>query len=251
MKRIFILILLITFSCGSNKSKNNEDATQQDTVSYDTIYYEDSKSIEYIEEDIIVEKSLQIPQPINSVIDEYDIVEEEVGEDETFNLVIVPQTQLGRLVYEIPDEMTKFNVYYIIAKIQRDTVDVRIYNGIKVVVDTIIRVSETMQVELIDPSGINFNIVSNSAQQFVEITEPTTWEFSVTPLKSGENPLQLVVSVIRDGNLKQTVYKDNVIVKTSAGIEIKSWFGKYWQWFFTVLLIPIFKWMWNKRKEKL
>jgi len=156
----------------------------------------------------------------------------------------------GRFVYEIPNEMVKLQTYTVTARIARDVVDVTIYNGIRATADTIIRVSETMQVELIDPTGSNFKIVSQSAKQFIDINEPTTWVFFVTPLNYGESRLSIIVSVIKDGNLKQTVYNGDVIVKTSNWLEIKLWFGSYWQWFIVVLLIPLIKWLQMKFIKK-
>ena len=139
------------------------------------------------------------------------------------------------------DEMEKLVTYHIVVNIARDTLDVRIYEGVpNVSVDTIIRTSKVMQVELLDPSGDFFKIVSDTERQFIEIDEHTTWNFYVTPQKSGESELVLNVSIIKDGDLKQKSYNDRVLIKTKATLEIKLWLQKYWQWGFGVFIIPIF-----------
>ena len=166
---------------------------------------------------------------------------------------IVQGYKMGKFVYHIPDEMIKLGTYVVTAKISKDLVDLSIYDGMEVTVDTIIRVSDLMQVELVDPSGDNFKIISQSSTQFIEMSEPTTWVFFVTPLKYGEAKLSVIVSVIKDGNLKQTVYNDDVIVKTTTWLEVKLWFSNYWQWFTVVLLIPIIRWIqgkFNKNKKE-
>ena len=59
-----------------------------------------------------------------------------------------------------------------------------------------------------------------------------------------------MVSIIRDGNLKQNVYNDDVTVETTTTIEVKSWFQKYWQWaigFFIASLLPMLKKIFMKK----
>jgi hypothetical protein len=112
-----------------------------------------------------------------------------------------------------------------------------------------------MEVKLVDPSPIDdktFSIVpDNDAEQLIEDgNEVTKWSWNVTPLKSGGANLKIVVAIIKNGNKKETVYQDNVNVKTNPGKTIPIFIGKYWQWFLSTLIIPFGVWLYNKKKEK-
>jgi len=67
-----------------------------------------------------------------------------------------------------------------------------------------IRVSEVMEVALIDPNATPaFSIRQiNSAEQFLEKGDYTEWVFFVKPLRTGELPLALRVSVVEVVNGK-------------------------------------------------
>lgn len=164
---------------------------------------------------------------------------DETGNSTTTNNITVQKYELGRIVYEIPKEMEKLKTYTIQVNIARDTLNLKIYDGMKVTVDTIIRTSSVMRVELSDPTGEFFKIITKNEQQFIEIDEHTSWIFYVTPLKSGSSELVLSVSIMKDGNVKQTTYKDSVIVKTTPTLEITLWIQQYWQWAFGVFIIPL------------
>ena len=162
----------------------------------------------------------------------------------------------GRLVYKIPSEMKVRETYQIFVRIGKSSVN--IYENLNGDVrETVIPVTQTMEVNLIDPSpkdSKSFDIVAdNQAVQIVDSSESyTQWSWNVTPLKVGSTNLKVVVSIIRDGNKKEVVYQDRVQVKVNPIKQIAFWFNKYWQWLFTVLLIPIFKWLYDKyfKKEK-
>lgn len=162
----------------------------------------------------------------------------------------ISKYEIGRFVYEIPTEMNKLETYTVKARVNRKINSLLTHKGLNVTLDTIIRTSDVMLVELYDPTSNSFNIVSKSKKQFVEITEFTEWVFSVTPLTYGEKSLSIVVSIIKDGNLKQTVYQDDVIIKTTVWLEIKMWLLEYWQWGFGVLILPLIKFLHDKYKNK-
>jgi len=175
------------------------------------------------------------------------------AEIRTRDTIIIEQNGLGRLVYEIPTEMVKFQTYTIEVRIGENENDVRIVRNIQPIVDTIIRTSELMQVELVDPTAVSFRIVSQSPQQLVESHYHTTWIFYVTPLVHGENYISVVVSIVKNGNLKQTVYKDAVLVQTSTWIEVKNFVGNYWQWiigFLVSVIIPFGLWLHKYLKKR-
>jgi len=160
---------------------------------------------------------------------------------------------VGRLVYEIPTEMVKFRTYKIEVRIGESETDISIVQNINPIVDVTIRTSELMQVELVDPTNNSFTIVSQSAQQLIEVDEFTAWVFYVTPLRHGKNYISVVVSIVRDGNLKQSVYEDYILVETSNWIEIETFISNYWQWivgFIVSTLIPFGIWLLKYFKNK-
>ena len=244
MKKIItiLILMILIFSCCAKKA-NTQPITDSDSDGV-----ADFQDVELEEPEYNVEDSKNIELP-NTGSDR--VIQSQLPKmsQEIESPIIVPKYEKGRLVYEIPKEMVKLQTYTIVVKISRNLTDVTIYDNIKVVIDTVIRTSELMQVELIDPTNTAFKIISNTPKQFIDTYEPTTWEFFVTPLKKGNNELKVVVSIIKDGNIKQTVYSDNVIVKTSTWLEVKLWLQSYWQWFFVVILLPIGKYVHSKYKR--
>lgn len=163
-------------------------------------------------------------------------------------------TNNGHVVYHIPTIMTVRDTYQVSLVISKSTVN--IYEDFEgVVKTTTIPITETMEVKLIDPSPIDdktFSIVpDNDAKQLIEDgNEVTKWSWNVTPLKSGGANLKIVVAIIKNGNKKETVYHDNIHVKTNPCKTIQLFFIKYWQWIVSTLVIPFGIWLYNKKKEK-
>ena len=162
----------------------------------------------------------------------------------------------GKVVYQIPSEMKVRETYQVFVRIGKSSVN--IYENLDGDVrETVIPVTQTMEVNLIDPSPKDnkaFDIIpDNDETQLVDsIDAYTQWSWNVTPLKTGSSSLKIVISIIRDGNKKEVVYQDRVEVKVNPMKQFMFWLKNYWQWLFTVLLIPVFKWVYDKyiKKEK-
>lgn len=164
----------------------------------------------------------------------------------------------GKIVYKIPTEMKVRETYQVIVRIGKSSIN--IYENLDGQVrESVIPVTQTMEVNLIDPSPKDskaFDIIAdNNAVQIVDSTETyTQWSWNVTPLKAGKTELKVVVSIIRDGNKKEEVYSDKVEVKINPIKQILFWLKNYWQWLLTTLLIPVFKWIYDnyikKKKEE-
>ena len=58
------------------------------------------------------------------------------------------------------------------------------------------------------------------------------------------------MAIIKNGNKKETVYQDNIHVKTNPCKTIPLFLIKYWQWIVSTLIIPFGIWLYNKKKEK-
>jgi hypothetical protein len=84
----------------------------------------------------------------------------------------------------------------------------------------------------------------------IEDSGYTEWVYTVTPLRTGKHSLNLVVSIIKEGNKKETVYNDLVYIRSNPKEVIKGFWERNWQWAFSTILIPLIIWFYNKRKKK-
>lgn len=260
MKKLILLLFVFMLSCGP-KPKTQEQEQEQapvstnsdidEVVTYEEVEVTEPHVVSESASEVMILESSPSPEMLEQVSKLLVIDNDIVLQVETPPVV----DYLGRLVYEIPSEMLKFKTYTVEVRISENKTDVSILENIEPIVDTTIRTSELMQVELVDPTNQSFRIVSQSSQQLVEPNEFTTWIFYVTPLVHGENQISVVVSIIKDGYLKQTVYKDIVIVQTSTWLEVTTFFGNYWQWiigFLVGVVIPFGIWFYKylKRTKK-
>lgn len=162
----------------------------------------------------------------------------------------------GRILYSIPDSMTVGKTFEVFARISHSRDTVTITENITGAVRTnVIPVSEVMEVELVDPGpegDKNFAITKNNdGRQIIEEGETyTEWRWDVTPTKSGSKTLKIVVSVIRGSERKQTVYVDEVVVKSNPKLATENFFEKYWQWLTTTIVIPFIVWLYKRRKKE-
>jgi hypothetical protein len=212
-------------------------------------------------EPLMVE-DVEWPPPTSSGPDEMWLEEGKIFNEPT-DLVIIKvknnritssSTTQGNVVYKIPKDMTVRTTYQVIVRISKSTLN--IYENLNGEVKTSsIPITETMEVKLIDVSPSDrkmFDIIAdNSAVQLVENGEEVTqWSWNITPIRSGKSKLKVVVSVIRNGITKETVYVDDVSVKADVSKSVPLFIGNYWQWLFSTLLLPIFYWLYAKRKKK-
>jgi hypothetical protein len=162
-------------------------------------------------------------------------------------------TNKGHVAYHIPTIMNVRDTYQVSLRISKTTVN--IYEELEgVVKTTIIPITETMEVKLIDPSPIDdktFSIIpDNNAEQLIEDgDEVTKWTWNVMPLKTGNANLKIVVSIIKNGHKKETVYQDNIRIRTNPVKTIPLFFSKYWQWMLSTLIIPFGVWLYNSKKK--
>ena len=161
----------------------------------------------------------------------------------------------GKITYDIPDTMQVGKQFNIRVRITRrvdysSTAFLPKPNSPSIV----IRTSGTMEVKIVDPSADGdkaFNIIKNDTDvQIVDSSDYTEWIFAITPMKSGKFPIDIIVSIIKDGNRKDKSYVGEVWVKANNKVALKTFWQKYWQWCFTTLIIPLITWWWKNRKEK-
>jgi hypothetical protein len=174
--------------------------------------------------------------------------------DKTKTSISSTSTNMGHVAYKIPTEMKVRNTYQVIVRISKTTAT--IFENLDGEIRTAtIPVTETMEVKLIDPSPEDrkmFEVIAdNDPTQLVENNESVTqWSWDVTPIRSGQAHLKVMIAIITNGNRKETVYQDTVNIETNLGKQIPFFFGKYWQWLLSTLIIPFGVWFYNRKKKK-
>ncbi len=151
----------------------------------------------------------------------------------------LPDVYNGEVLYRIPKKMQLGAESECIVRLAFDrkilTHDFEVHVG-DVMKD--LRISDVMGVELLDPSADKaFTITTlNDSVQFVEKDLVTEWIFCVTPLKEGEFPLVLKISIIEIINgierKRNEVLKEQVQIVTEVAAEAEPSFvsaGYSWQ----------------------
>lgn len=255
MKYLLLLLSILLVACSSVKKTKLVETKPVEVPINPTI---DSVSYEYNVEKIQMEPKYSVIEETKPTIEKTPInlttKTPKIKIVKVKNKYINSTTKKGNVAYHIPTTMVVRNTYQVTLVISKTTVN--IYEDMEgVVKTTTIPITETMEVNLVDPSPVDdktFSIVpDNNAEQLIEDgNEVTKWSWNVTPLKSGGANLKIVVSIIKNGHKKETVYTDNIHIKTNLVKTIPLFLEKYWQWLLTTLVIPFGVWLYNKRKKK-
>jgi hypothetical protein len=245
MKYLIIFTLFIV-SCGIQKKSTNDSFLnkypnfQPDSVSE----FQDIKELENNTEPVLMLRNQATIQESLPIITNNDRSEK-----------INHETTNGQIIYKVPDTMQVMKNYDIVVRISKSKDNIHITENIngRITHKNIITTSK-MEVNLVDANGA-FRITKiNTDKQLVDSTY-TEWKFSVIPIKSGTNKLNLVVSIIKGDDVKQVVYSDEIYVKTNAPAQIKTFWYDNWKWSMDKIIIPIITWLigiWiGKRKKKI
>lgn len=255
MKKILysLLILLLIIGCKTNKKVvevlDSEISEEQEII----IIHEPTPVEEY---EIIEESSEYIIYEETSLVGVSNKMEIESEPEQN---IVYEDSSYGDINYVMKDTMVvnKSSIVNmtISESVDRETIIKNIDSFTNENTHTsIIRISPIMRAKLIDPNGENFRIIPiTPEEQIVENDQITKWEWDVTPLKEGNNKLKLTVDIIYEENSKNVeVYEDFIYVYSD-----KTWWDDFvdfissnWEWFLSTLIIPLFIWVYNKRKEK-
>lgn len=248
MKKWFFILIFILTSCVSQKTPEKKE------WSINPNWKGFTDSIIDLEENVEEKKLVGNREPASTeplvIVEPMEIVIEK-----NRTIKSSQQSELGQIIYKVPDTMSVGTNYQIIVRISKSQTNIEINDGLgNNVIKKSIRTSDRMQVQLKDPTEKNFKIVEiNSEDQIVDSTY-TEWRFNVIPQKSGHNQLLLVVSIFKGQDLKQIVYSDDIWVKTNAKVQISNFWSNYWQWSMDKILIPIITFLfglwWSKRRKK-
>lgn len=255
MYRLLSLLLILSLYSCVHKKKSIINYDFADTKDYDTT----GKSSGDVPDDVHI-SYLENPKSkhTNTIIYEAFPVEH-LKIIEVKNTKVIKQgnnLSEGRIVYKIPNVMKVRTTYKVLVRISKSKSTVSLYDSLKgTVITSKIPVTETMEVKLIDLSPKDnkaFDIEeNNNGIQIIDNGDTyTEWSWGVTPIRVGSSKLEIVVSIIRDGNKKDIVYEDIVEVETDAITQILFFLKKYWQVLMTSIAIPFVVWIYKRRKEK-
>lgn len=261
MKKIFLfIVLLFTYSCYKpndyKKYKVHKSNVGYDSISNvqeDNVPLTDTISVNYIKKDKI-SNTVEIPNTITS--NKKGIKKSSKLKNKKKNIKKNKSYDLGNVVYNIPDTMIVFNSYIIKVRINKITniINIKGNLGPGRIVDTVIKISDKMEVVIKDESTGNdkyFEISKvNNDQQLIEEEDYTEWIFNVKPLKFGNKKLNIVISIVKDGSKKEIVYTDSIYIKMNVKNEVQSFWSKYWQWCISTFIIPIFIYFWKRKNKK-
>jgi len=269
MKNVFMIFLLILTSCQkdiiSNSSNNKisniktiENSIDKSITNSlnDTLYYYEHNFKDYEYKDYEFNSKLPL-SPIHSIDKIKPLKINSINNDKT-EKIILEKSNIGNIYYNISDTMIVGKSKIIDVVISDENVDkqyiinkVNTFNN-NVFTDTI-RISTLMIAKLIDPTNMNFKINPIlSEKQFIEKNKITRFQWNVIPLKSGNNELKLTIDIIYLDNCKNIENYNNIIhVYSSETIidRIKKIFIENWKWLSSTLIIPIFIFLYKKKKK--
>ena len=249
MKYMSLLILVLLLGCSTPKPTKMVETVAVDSS---VIVKPDTISNVFVLEKLQMKRQPLEIKEINPESSKPIIKKSKLQIIEIKNPQIKSITNKGYVVYKIPTIMNVRDMYQVSLRISKTTVN--IYEELEgVVKTTTIPITETMEVKLIDPSPLDNKIFSivpdNDGEQLIEDgNEVTKWTWNVTPLKSGKANLKIVIAIIKNGHKKETVYQDNIVIKTNPSKTIPIFIEKYWQWFLSTLIIPFGVWLYNRKK---
>ena len=101
-------------------------------------------------------------------------------------------------------------------------------------------------------SGDGFDILPEAAQvQVVSSTEPTTWEWQVTPTQSGSRTLNVLLTgslVVEGVDTPRTFYLDDEHILVHVGFF--GFLRQYWQWLASTVVIPVAGVLWAVLRKR-
>lgn len=272
MKFILLIILFVLASCATQKEKPIK--LDLETIKLDSVEVvkdEVLTEVDSVEKIELVEELKIIRQvDINDIDMRRQVKLIENHEKKTKLKVIDKSVQNSQLVdttkgwiaYSVPQSMKVSKNYSIKVRISKkstgqnkavlilgneDAINNPEYESVATIDD--IKVSGEMSADLRGDSE-SFNIVALSTPiQNIDNESYTEWEWVVTPKKSGETPMKLVIK-LKDYNKDIVVFNKTISIKSNVPVVVEGFFEKYWQWIMTTIIIPIFLYFWNRKRKK-
>ena len=279
---IYILFILILGSCVKSKEvinnndgdgslkPNSEKNNKRDTIFIDSLFVNPIIKIKEnkTEEIQAIVSETQNPPKLEVDKKENPKTEDKVKVEVIDNTTLddITNESVGIMAYSTPEQMVVGKSYTIKLRISKEKNKIQLVSGdrnipindintdSKVVIESI-RVEPIMSANLIAEDGKFIITTSSTEIQNIEDKGYTEWGWRITPLKSGQNFLKLVVKVRiinENGDFYKdiTVFDKNIDVKSNVVFSIKTWLSNYWQWLITTIIIPFIVWFYKKKSEE-
>ena len=203
-------------------------------------------------------------------VDKRDVIKQIEKHEKETNLKVFDATSKlkendttsGWIAYSVPEEMKVAKTYSVKVRISKksgsqtkadlilgsaDAINNPSLPSVATIED--VKVSGEMSAELrADAGAFDIKALSTPVQN-IDNESYTEWEWVVTPKKSGDSPLKLIIRV-KDLNKDIVVFNKNIKIKKNVTVAVGGFFEKYWQWLITTIIIPIFIYFWNRKKKK-
>jgi hypothetical protein len=257
-----IIALILLNSCFLFRGSRNynhdncyDDVIVTDNDCRDTIYYNPNDYTNYDYQDIIL-----ISGTRDSVIMGYsggnvsvrsrDYVS--VSSDTVMMASNNQRDGFGTVIYKVPDTMKVGKTYRIELRISKYNTPEFTQGVSENAVQKPIRIGRSMETRLVSPDDAFEIKTDNTPTQTIEMDSSyTDWVWFVTPTKSGDHYLRLLIVIKEDNLTKDIPVYDGVIhVKSSPTWTVWEFIKKYWQWMLGTLVIPFSVWWYNKKKKK-
>ena len=135
-----------------------------------------------------------------------------------------PAPRQGSVLYRVPHQMPLDKETKCVVRIalEEEAIVENITLDEHVQLKSLYRVSDTMQAEIIDPSGGQVFRIRTTSEPVQLIDEQgfTEWRFYVTPLREGAFPLEIKVSVIE--MLHNQPYKKEIVLEETVQVVTES-----------------------------
>ena len=279
---IYILFILILGSCVKSKEvinnndgdgslkPNSEKNNKRDTIFIDSLFVNPIIKIKEnkTEEIQAIVSETQNPPKLEVDKKENPKTEDKVKVEVIDNTTLddITNESVGIMAYSTPEQMVVGKSYTIKLRISKEKNKIQLVSGdrnipindintdSKVVIESV-RVEPIMSANLISEDGKFIITPSSTEIQNIEDKGYTEWGWRITPLKSGQNFLKLVVKVRiinENGDFYKdiTVFDKNIDVKSNVVFSIKTWLSNYWQWLITTIIIPFIVWFYKKKSEE-
>jgi hypothetical protein len=265
---LFVLLILLLYTCGTSKESNKESSIPDkveivNKTTDTTSNYEFEKYKRFDEDTFLLVKEMQIIEEEDKVKDDVKAIEQHEKNtklkviDKTSDVI---DTNKGWIAYSVSENMQVAKNYSIKVRISKlkqnksvlilgnnDAINNPEYESVATIED--IKVSGEMLAELRGDTDI-FNIVSLSTEtQNIDTESYTEWEWIVTPKRSGDTPLKLIIK-LKGLNKDIIVFNKTIKIKSNVPVVVEGFFDKYWQWIMTTIIIPIFLYFWNRKKKR-
>ena len=286
---LFLFISICLFSCNNVKENINSIEMDNEIVKNDSIIdsllvvdldKDDDGVLDINDEcpEIFGTNELGCPE-VNYIVtneqiiknvDKRDVIKQIEKHEKKTNLKVVDATSKlkendttsGWIAYSVPEEMKVAKTYSVKVRISKksgsqtkadlilgsaDAINNPSLPSVATIED--VKVSGEMSAELrADAGAFDIKALSTPVQN-IDNESYTEWEWVVTPKKSGDSPLKLIIRV-KDLNKDIVVFNKNIKIKKNVTVAVGGFFEKYWQWLITTIIIPIFIYFWNRKKKK-